>query len=109
MYSFCNNNTFSSKEWVAQTQRKKAKIANSPAKTSANLKKRKSRWSSIVGDSTVGKSCLIHNYLENTFDDEYEPTVLDVYYGTKTVEGKQLKLELHDTSGDDHLGANRKL
>ena len=39
----------------------------------------------LVGDTTVGKSCLIRNYLDNTYSDEYEPTVLDVYKGIKSV------------------------
>ena len=41
----------------------------------------------LVGDTSVGKTCLIHNYLHNQFSDEYEPTVLDVYRGTKNVKG----------------------
>ena len=55
----------------------------------------------------MGKTCLIHNYLHNQFSDEYEPTVLDVYRGTKNVKGSQVEIEIHDTSGDDHLGVNR--
>ena len=41
----------------------------------------------LVGDTSVGKTCLIHNYLHNQFSEEYEPTVLDVYRGTKNVKG----------------------
>jgi len=33
----------------------------------------------LVGDKAVGKSSLITNYLENRFDDEYVPKVLDVH------------------------------
>ena len=57
----------------------------------------------------MGKSCLITNYLHNTFSENYEPTVLDVYKGTKSVNKTQVNLELHDTSGDDNLQANRKV
>ena len=63
----------------------------------------------LVGDTAVGKSCLITNYLHNTFSENYEPTVLDVYKGTKSVNKTQVNLELHDTSGDDNLQANRKV
>ena len=63
----------------------------------------------LVGDTAVGKSCLITNYLHNTFTDNYEPTVLDVYKGTKGINKEQVELELHDTSGDDNLEANRKV
>ena len=62
----------------------------------------------LVGDTSVGKTCLIHNYLHNAFSEEYEPTVLDVYKGTKNVKGKQIEIEIHDTSGDEQLGVNRK-
>ena len=63
----------------------------------------------LVGDTSVGKSCLITNYLKNSFSEDYEPTVLDVYRGIKNVSKKQVTVELHDTSGDEHLGVNRKV
>lgn len=63
----------------------------------------------LVGDTSVGKSCLITNFLKNSFTEDYEPTVLDVYRGTKNVNAKQVEIELHDTSGDEHLGVNRKV
>ena len=62
-----------------------------------------------MGDTAVGKSCLIVNYLNNTFSDDYEPTVLDVYKGTKNVNKKQMELEIHDTSGDEGLYRNREI
>ena len=61
----------------------------------------------LVGDSAVGKSSLIRNYLENSFTDEYEPTVLDVYRGVKSVKKTQIDVEIHDTSGDAHLQLSR--
>ena len=62
----------------------------------------------LVGDTAVGKSCLVTAYLENVFDQNYMPTVLDVYRGIKNVDGKEVSLEIHDTAGDEHLGFNRK-
>ena len=41
------------------------------------------------------------------FSDDYEPTVLDIFKGPRAFEGKQITLEIHDTSGDEHLGVNR--
>ena len=61
----------------------------------------------LVGDTSVGKTCLIINYLKNLYSDDYEPTVLDVYRGTKNVAEKQVEVEIHDTSGDELLGVNR--
>lgn len=63
----------------------------------------------LTGDTAVGKSCLITNYLHNTFTEDYEPTVLDVFKGIKNVKKKQIEIEIHDTSGDEHLGVNRKV
>ena len=63
----------------------------------------------LVGDASVGKSALITNYLFNSFSDNYEPTVLDVYKGTKNVKKKQYEIEIHDTSGDEFLGVNRSV
>ncbi len=67
----------------------------------------------LVGDTGVGKSCLITSYLSNTFTHLYEPTVLDCYKGEKTIPSKHggevgVKVEIHDTAGDDHLGGKRK-
>ena len=44
----------------------------------------------LVGDTSVGKSALIRNYLHNDFSDEYEPTVLDVFKGVKNVGRREL-------------------
>ena len=63
----------------------------------------------LVGDSSVGKTCLIRNYLYNEFSDDYEPTVLDVFTGSKNVSKQTVDVEIHDTSGDEHLGTNRKI
>ena len=62
----------------------------------------------LTGDTSVGKSCLITNFLHNTFTEDYEPTVLDVYKGVKNVDDVQMEIEIHDTSGDEHLGVNRQ-
>ena len=33
----------------------------------------------IVGDTAVGKTCLIRNYLYNDFNEDYVPSVLDIW------------------------------
>ena len=63
----------------------------------------------LVGDTSVGKSCLIKNYIHNTYSDNYEPTVLDVYRGTKNFRKKEIQVEIHDTSGDDLFSVNRTI
>ena len=61
----------------------------------------------LVGDTSVGKSAMIYNYLYNDFSDKYEPTVLDVFKGSKMFGQRELKLEIHDTSGAEDLSVNR--
>ena len=54
----------------------------------------------LVGDTTVGKSCLIVNYQQQVFSEDYEPNVLDVFTGFKSIDNYQIELEIHDTTGD---------
>ena len=63
----------------------------------------------LVGDTAVGKSCLIENYLHNSFNEQYEPTVLDIYMGPKNINKEMIEVEIHDTSGDEHVAQNRKV
>ena len=63
----------------------------------------------LVGDTAVGKSCLIINYSQQIFDDNYEPSVLDVYKGTASFLNDEIGLEIHDTTGDDLLSVNRQV
>ena len=43
----------------------------------------------------------------NDFLGDYEPTVLNVYRGTKLVKTTQIEIKIHDTGRDRHLGVNR--
>ena len=63
----------------------------------------------LVGNTTMGKTCLIKQYLYNQYSELYEPSVLDVFKGTKNIDGHTVEVEIHDTSGDEHLGTNRKV
>ena len=53
----------------------------------------------IIGNPSVGKSCILNQFLNNTFSDEYEITV-GVEFGAKTIEienGEKIKLQIWDT------------
>ena len=64
----------------------------------------------LVGDTAVGKTCLLEILKNNVYSEKYEPTVLDVYRVTRAWNQKQVELELHDTSGlDDHFFSRRNL
>lgn len=53
----------------------------------------------IIGNPSVGKSCILNQFLNNTFSEEYEITV-GVEFGAKTIEiegGDKVKLQIWDT------------
>jgi len=55
----------------------------------------------IIGNPSVGKSCILNQFLNNTFSEEYEITV-GIEFGAKTIEietGEKIKLQIWDTVG----------
>ena len=54
----------------------------------------------LVGDSSVGKTCLIYNYLNQMFTEDYEPTNIDVYRGSTNAFREQIEIEIIDTGVD---------
>ena len=57
----------------------------------------------IIGNPSVGKSCILNQFLNNTFSDEYEITV-GIEFGAKTIEiesGEKVKLQIWDTAGQE--------
>ena len=56
----------------------------------------------IIGDPSVGKSCILNQFLNNNFNEEYDITV-GVEFGAKTIDinGRMAKLQIWDTAGQD--------
>ena len=56
----------------------------------------------IVGDPSVGKSCILNQFLNGAFTEDYDITV-GVEFGAKTIEfnNKKVKLQIWDTAGQD--------
>ncbi|CAD8119678.1 unnamed protein product [Paramecium sonneborni] len=56
----------------------------------------------VVGDTNVGKSCLLLQFTENKFSDHTESTV-GVEFGYKTIKlnDQLIKLQIWDTAGQD--------
>jgi Ras-related C3 botulinum toxin substrate 1 len=55
-----------------------------------------------VGDSGVGKTCVLISYVDNEFPSEHVPTAFDNYTTIIDFKEKQYTLNLWDTSGQDN-------
>ena len=56
----------------------------------------------IIGDSGVGKSCLVQRFIDNKFAEDQENTI-GVEFGTKVIDCKntQIKMQIWDTAGQE--------
>jgi len=58
----------------------------------------------LVGDSGVGKSCLLLRFSDGTFTHSFMPTIgIDFKVRTIAIDGKDIKLQLWDTAGQERF------
>jgi len=58
----------------------------------------------IVGDSGVGKSCLLLRYADNVYNENYISTIgVDFKIRTIDVDGARVKLQMWDTAGQERF------
>lgn len=56
----------------------------------------------IIGDTNVGKSCIMLKYIDGKYKDYNDPTI-GVEFGSKTIshQGKTIKFQIWDTAGQE--------
>lgn len=58
----------------------------------------------LIGDSYVGKTCLLLRFSDDAFDEECKGTIgVDFKIRTVEVDGKVVKLQIWDTAGQDRF------
>ena len=64
----------------------------------------------VIGDSSVGKTSLIDRFVNNSFKDNYRPTIV-CEFGVKVlnVNGVMMRVQLWDIGGQEHLGGISKI
>jgi len=74
------------------------------AKTNASAKNQPYKYFKyiIVGDTAVGKSCLLLQFTDKRFQPVHDLTI-GVEFGSRTIniDGKQVKLQIWDTAGQE--------
>ncbi|XP_060917804.1 rho-related GTP-binding protein RhoF [Labrus mixtus] len=63
----------------------------------------------IVGDGGCGKTSLLMVYAKGDFPEKYAPSVFEKYVTTITLGGKEMKLNLYDTAGQEDYDRLRPL
>lgn len=58
----------------------------------------------MIGDSNVGKTCILTKYVTNTFTDDFTTTIgIDFHIKRIAVNDKIVKLQLWDTAGQERF------
>jgi len=58
----------------------------------------------LIGDSGVGKSCLLLRFADDSFTDSYISTIgVDFRFRTVTIDKKVVKLQIWDTAGQERF------
>ncbi|XP_054614055.1 rho-related GTP-binding protein RhoF [Dunckerocampus dactyliophorus] len=63
----------------------------------------------IVGDGGCGKTSLLMVYAKDYFPEKYAPTVFEKYSTSVVLRGKEVKLNLYDTAGQEDYDRLRPL
>ena len=59
----------------------------------------------LLGDGSVGKSCMITRFVNNEFLEYYDPTIQDTFRKTVTIDGEPSVVEILDTAGQEEYSS----
>jgi len=59
----------------------------------------------VLGSGAVGKSCIVQRYMQNIFNEYYDPTIEDSYRKHVSVDGQIVYLDILDTAGQEDFNA----
>ncbi|XP_068611110.1 ras-related protein Rab-19-like [Brachionichthys hirsutus] len=58
----------------------------------------------LIGDSNVGKTCVVQNFKSRTFSEKQQNTIgVDFSVRTLDIEGKKVKMQVWDTAGQERF------
>ncbi|OAF69071.1 GTP-binding protein rho4 [Intoshia linei] len=63
----------------------------------------------VVGDGSIGKTCLLISYAKNEFPDEYIPTVFEIHVTLIEMDTCSIRFALWDTAGQEEYDSLRPL
>ena len=62
----------------------------------------------LLGDGAVGKTSLVHRFVEGVFNERYKATIgVDIFSKVVTTSNGEVELQLWDLSGQAHFSAVR--
>jgi small GTP-binding protein len=63
----------------------------------------------VIGDGSIGKTCLLSVYSKGEFPIDYVPTVVDNFTVQVNIDGKPVSVNLWDTAGQENFDSFRSL
>ncbi|KAK9884262.1 hypothetical protein WA026_005214 [Henosepilachna vigintioctopunctata] len=63
----------------------------------------------VVGDGASGKTSLLYAYCNNTFAEDYMPTIHETYITTVKLDDEEVRFALWDTAGEEDYDRLRPL